>query len=386
MSEELTLDCRDPSGSSSRGFNKPTEPLSPGPYSGPMPSTPPVLTGAGLIVHTYLYEREPIYRRLHELREKGWRNPEGDKHFNRLRAVADNANDYERRHVFYGQMKSIGREMHYTTKAFDIAANPSIESLNLCMAPGGYTFAILQAHPTARISGISLPPEVGGHPMLLPHNDADPRVQVLFMDLTMLAVEFGVSLVAIPATHPDATAFSAARPFEDKRFDLVICDGQVLRTHVRAEWRQQREAVRLTAAQFILGMQRIKPGGTFVILLHKVEGWNTLRILSAFSGFAKVTLFKPKRIHAQRSSFYMVAKDVQPEHPTAARAVEGWKSDWYRATFGVEEAYSEEEGSRGEEAVQKLLGEFGGELLRLGKDVWRIQAEGLGRQKFIRDL
>ena len=46
------------------------------------------------------------------------------------------------------------------------------------------------------------------------------------------------------------------------------------------------------------------------MLLHKVEVWDTFQILYAFSGFASVQLYKPKKYHATRSSFYLIATNV----------------------------------------------------------------------------
>jgi hypothetical protein len=107
----------------------------------------------------------------------------------------------------------------------------------------------------------------------------------------------------------------------------VLCDGQVLRTHKRAEYRQSREPLRLTLSQLIFSIKRIQPGGTFIILLHRVDAWYSVDLLQIFDAFSKIQLFKLEKIHAQRSSFYLIAKDVQPSHPKAIKAVEQWQSD-----------------------------------------------------------
>ena len=101
--------------------------------------------------------------------------------------------------------------------------------------------------------------------MLLPYGERDPRVQVEFMDITMLAIEFGTSISDVPPHHPDVGNFSANRPYYDQAFHIVLCDGNVL-PHMRISgaWRPKREATRLRTAQLILGMQRIKSGGTFI--------------------------------------------------------------------------------------------------------------------------
>jgi hypothetical protein len=66
-----------------------------------------------------------------------------------------------------------------------------------------------------------------------------------------------------------------------------------------------------------LGLQRIKPGGTLIILLHKLETWHSMILVRFFSTFATVELFKPVKAHAIMSSFYMVAKNVQPQSTEA---------------------------------------------------------------------
>jgi hypothetical protein len=65
--------------------------------------------------------------------------------------------------------------------------------------------------------------------------DPDAQIYVSFRDITLLAGEMGISPSGIPASHPEAASFSFDRPFLEQRFDLVFCDGQVLRTHERLE-------------------------------------------------------------------------------------------------------------------------------------------------------
>ena len=111
------------------------------------------------------------------------------------------------------------------------------------MAPSGYTWSLPQVNPDARIICITLLPEMGGHPMRLPYGNEDPRVQVVFMGITMMASEFGTPVPEIASRHPEAANFITPTPYQDADFDIVLCDGQVLRTHRRAEYRQDREAL-----------------------------------------------------------------------------------------------------------------------------------------------
>ena len=144
-------------------------------------------------------------------------------------------------------MRNIGAELDLSTSGLTIllpmdfrrarSQRPAI--LDLCMAPGGFTLAALHRNPSALVRGISLPPDQGGHEMLLnkPWSCTNPNanIYVSFRDITLLADEMGVPISSIPADHPDAAAFSSDRPFLEQEFDLVFCDGQVLRTQQRHE-------------------------------------------------------------------------------------------------------------------------------------------------------
>lgn len=59
-----------------------------------------------------------------------------------------------------------------------------------------------------------------------------------------------------------------------------------------------------------------------VVLLHKIEAASTVQLLYAFSKFSSVQVFKPAKIHAKRSSFYMIATDVRVESEEARAATQ----------------------------------------------------------------
>ena len=169
------------------------------------------------------------------------------------------------------------------------------------MAPGGYSASALKYSPHACVSGITLPASLGGHQLLIPCGRNDPRVRVMFADITMLAAEYGMT--DIPDHHPDNLNFSPKRPWATKSFDLVFCDGQVLRTHAphMLNYRQLREAERLACSQLILAMQRIKPGGTLIMLLHKVEMWQTMKLLRLFDEISQLELSSLSQVIEQEA-------------------------------------------------------------------------------------
>jgi 23S rRNA U2552 (ribose-2'-O)-methylase RlmE/FtsJ len=279
-------------------------------------------------------------------------------------------------------MCELGDELQKTCSvlpsSFALGGPPSI--LDLCMAPGGFTASVLNRNRSANVRGISLPLSQGGHKIFLPNWQADPRLQVQFFDVTMLAAEMGVN--DIPAEHPDVANFLLRRPFDGEIFDLIFCDGQVLRNHVRAEYREGREASRLLTSQLVLALQRIRVNGKIVALLHKVDSWNTVAFLHTLSKFSKLRLFKPVRKHAIRSSFYVVAEQIKPQSECALQAVATWKKEWYVATFGSDAEYREhlDEVNRN---VDEVLSEFGTELIRLARPIWEIQSAALRKSSFI---
>ncbi|KAK7404172.1 hypothetical protein QQX98_010046 [Neonectria punicea] len=252
---------------------------------------------------------------------------------------------------------------------------PSI--LDMCMAPGGFLATALSLNPGSRALAFSLPASMGGHHVFLPRN---PKVEKKFLDITMLATDMGVQ--DMPMGHPDAPNFLPQHLKPGQHFDLIICDGQVLRTHPRASYREKREARRLVTTQLALGLEHVKEGGTMIVLFHKVEAWDTVTILRRFHQFASVRLFKPKSGHATRSSFYMIATGIQSQHLEVAAAVVQWKNIWRAATFGSDEEY-ERTLREGEPDAHELLQEFGSQLVVLGKEVWTTQADALARAPFI---
>lgn len=279
---------------------------------------------------------------------------------------------------FFDMMQRIGKEMNERTGAlsnFGRQSEPP-KFLDLCMAPGGFSHFLLKLNPTAHVCGISLPPSKGGHKLFLDLQDS--RVTVNFMDITFLCAEMLDSVNAvIPPDHPDARDFIETRPYLSDVFDLVICDGQVLRTHKRAEYREPVETTRLLVSQLVLALQRIKAGGTMVVLLHKLETWHNLQLLYMFSKFSMVQLFKPEKYHAIRSSFYLIAKRVQPLSPHAVKAISIWKRSWLSTTFR-----SCPEDTIPEEEVQVVLSQFGEHYVRLGIPIWSIQKTALERSSF----
>ncbi|KAI1000638.1 hypothetical protein K3495_g7558 [Podosphaera aphanis] len=282
-------------------------------------------------------------------------------------------------------MRQIGNELHKNTSALtpDSLGNEGIQVLDICMAPGGFSSTVLKVYDNARICGITLPPSQNGHDILLPNWKNDPRLVFYFGDITMLVTEMGG--VAIPPGHPDAANFLTDRPFCGKKFDLVFCDGQVLRMHQRSEYRERRESWRLLTSQLVLALSRVKANGTLVILLHKLDNWETILLVHTLNEFSSIEFFKPKEKHAIKSSFYVIATKIEAHGENIHRAIELWKEEWQMATFGTGEEYAEFR-QRHNHRTSDVLREFGDTLISLSEPIWTIQSTALKKAPFMKKI
>lgn len=273
-------------------------------------------------------------------------------------------------------MQRVGAKMQEATGVFALSSKrPSM--LALGCAPGGFVGTALKVNPDVQIIGITLPAKDNGVECLVRNR----RLSLIEADVTMLAADLGMAESDMPADHPDADNFLARQIRPRQQFDLVTCEGGVLRTHEVASYREHREASRLRTSQLAIALARVRPGGSMVVLMHKAETRNSLCLFYTFSRFARIRLFKPDVQHQHRSSFYMIATDVQSQGEAAQRAVRQWTNEWKAATFGTDDEYREEIRSNAMD-IDEVLKEFGGEWVEMCREVWTLQIQGLQKKSF----
>lgn len=130
-------------------------------------------------------------------------------------------------------------------------------------------------------------------------------------------------------------------------------------------------------------MQRIESGGTLIMLLHDVGSYETIEILSVFDKIAAIQLFKPVSSHKKKSTFYLIAKRVQPGLPEAVAAVNEWKKTWKDLTFPALDPHGQRDPLKDAdepariEGVHELLANFGERVIELGEPIWQMQKEAL---------
>ncbi|KAM0230548.1 hypothetical protein ACHAP5_011334 [Fusarium lateritium] len=330
-------------------------------------------------MHDYCWERSPDYRRLYELRKKGWESTEGDKYFKKQQETSAKP-DQNNLRFFYTMMQTIGRDMDKATRVFHLTGVQKPALLDMCMAPGGFVAHALKKTPQLYVRAMTLPKESGGYEVRL----EDEKVKVEFLDVTMLAADMGVTEEEIPSTFPGPHDLLFTKAFTDEeKFNIAICGGAVVRTHSRPEWREQRESTRLTLTQLAISLEHLKPGGSMIILLHKIEAWRCFHLIHEFSKISKIKVFKHRKHHDIRSAFYLIAKNIQADSALAQDMVAEWKQLYKLATLGTDEEYYTAYQVSNED-VRNAIGEFGQKYVAMAKNVWKIQADALERATFIK--
>jgi 23S rRNA U2552 (ribose-2'-O)-methylase RlmE/FtsJ len=266
------------------------------------------------------------------------------------------------------------------------------------MAPGGFLAYVLRRFPTGLADAITLPQAEGGHQVLLPLGDQHFQISIVFADVTMYAGELGVQ--SVPQDHQEAQKLLAPWPHPKRSYDLVICDGQALRTQNVPEYRQLSEQSRLFNSQLVIALQKVRVGGTIIALLHKSHKWRTFALLQLFGKFSDIQVFKPERFHAEKSSFYLVAKNVRSQSREAAEAIDSFRRSWMRGTFGssststgVKNRAVDEPGDgegdgfgdqREDDVGARMLQGFGEKFVRLMQPVWMAQASALDKASWMK--
>ncbi|KAL2836878.1 hypothetical protein BJY01DRAFT_238090 [Aspergillus pseudoustus] len=274
--------------------------------------------------------------------------------------------------------QNIGNDLAAATGILEFDC-PCPRILDLCMAPGGFSSTARKYLPNSVINAITLPVELGGYQVMV-----DGIQDIRYADITMYVEEM-VPGEGAPVGHPDAGKFNITRPFLQSQYDIVFCGGAVGKNHPREEYRNDCEGSRLTSSQMVFALGRLKPGGSLVLLLHRVESWDTVCVLHAFNQFSDIQLFKHPVFHAITSSFYMVARNINLEHGTVKHLIHYWRSLWKYLTFKefsdiVPPSLSLYEPEP--ELVRQLQDGFGGQFTELARPVWTIQAKALRAQHF----
>ncbi|KAJ6011576.1 hypothetical protein N7451_002988 [Penicillium sp. IBT 35674x] len=294
------------------------------------------------------------YRRLKDLKERGWKNQDGDRFFEERRKTASNPTQ-SKKESFYQMTCHIGSGLAEGTDIFK--SDPTgLKVLDLCMAPGGFTTAAANNLWEPLIDGITLPPQIGGYEVL-----AKKYCQhIIYADITMYPTEMGYE-GPIPEGHPDASHFDRSRPLLDNTYDIVICGGAVGRDHPREEYRQNCEGTRLTVSQMVFAMNHLNPA------------------------FSEIQLYKHPKCHAIKSSFYLIAKNVNLGHPVAKQSASHWRNLWGYLTFkDFEDVPLPDTSLHGSDDafVRSMIDDFGPQFQRIAQPVWKCQAKALRKQSF----
>ncbi|KAJ5727423.1 hypothetical protein N7493_005243 [Penicillium malachiteum] len=329
---------------------------------------------------SFLESKSTIFAELRCVKKEVWESPGADEHYKAEKQRAASS-ARKQKSYFFQMMKNIGDQFQYKHWLIPpVSKKSDFEALDICMAPGGFTSTVLKHNCLAKVYGLTLSQKDGGNEILIKEWKENPRIEIQFMDITTLSAEFGFPDLVSPGS-PCELQFSSLIPYKGRMFDLVICDGQVVAGRHDGPT-SKHAATRLSCAQIILGLQRIKSDGSFVMLLHQTYRPQVVRLLEAFSHFSNIALFKPVPCHAKRKSFYLVAKNVDPHHERACRLLRDLKNSWRACTvdafgMGLSETSVDEATT---EDMEDILQSFGEKLIRISQPIWEIQRDALKKQ------
>lgn len=280
---------------------------------------------------------------------------------------------------FYRMTQVVGKGLAKQSNIFNLESTcPKV--LDLCMAPGGFAITAKKYLSGPVIDAVTLPFRIGGIEVLA--KGACQNIE--YADITMYSREMAVE-GHIPADHPDYRNFKIDQPFLGELYDIVICGGAVGKSRQMEPYREEVEHSRLTVSQLVFAMNRLKPGGSVVLLLHRIESWDTVCILNAFNQFSDIQLYKHPKIHGIKSSFYLVAKNVNLEHPVMRTSMLYWKDLWKYLTFKdfIDMPSPLAALYRSDDDFAKIVKDtFGPQFLSLARPIWKIQADALRRAPF----
>ena len=190
--------------------------------------------------------------------------------------------------------------------------------------------------------------------------------------------------------------FDASRKLPGKflgRFPLVFMDAHPLRTYhhprltelTQDEWGAAHKAYRssLPIAELIIGLESVTPGGTIITRLSHVECFPAAPFLYLLDQLSeKLVLHKPRTMHANRGTCYVVAKGVGGVRRAKTRQLylaglrkllvelrQGGPDGCGRMIVPGDLDFIVTE--------DKILDEYLDRLIKLSRGVWATQVEGL---------
>jgi len=239
--------------------------------------------------------------------------------------------------------------------------------------PGGFSSYILSKNPKANGTGISLPVEDGGHELSLEERH---RLRFNLFSSNLTYYQLGPSII------DDHRLQHLPFQLSGRSFDVVLLDGHQLRTQASAmPW----DSDRLLISQLIIGLRSVKEGGTIIMKLPLPHKPVAARILYLFTMISSSLIgWKPTSMHANRGTFYAVAKGVGSGQngSKTPMILQALKNLWVSLTFGGEEGsgrFMVPEDLDFLVSLEDLVSHHLDWLTTLGTPLWKVQGTALER-------
>ncbi|KAJ3183285.1 hypothetical protein HDU85_002311 [Gaertneriomyces sp. JEL0708] len=297
------------------------------------PAAPPVLKDAPRIptggddldfLHKHLIQVSTLLASLQKAKEAFENDPQVEQMFRRNRAIGVTPSNADSEKATTKPSSTFANQFHGAMEEVDSSSRGAVSGsvkrfLDLGCAPGGFSRWILEHNPNSMGMGVTLPPEMGGIPMVMEGILEDSsRYRCEYRDVTESPGSIRWSL------QPDTKGQS-----HPEYCDLVIA-GSIYRDHETIDPSRdkppplrKRSRQLLAYSQLLAALQNLEQGGTLVMVcnmkpqLHNVEMLHLLRNV-----FGELIPVKPTAVHTIRSSFYLVGLRYDRDAAIAARLME----------------------------------------------------------------
>lgn len=243
------------------------------------------------------------------------------------------------------------------------AANLSFSFMDIGFAPGGMSYLLMDAIPSAKGVGVNLDPALGGN--VYPSSfDAHERFEVLTRDVIQLARD-------------------KEYKFDIEKFDLVIVGITTSGSSQKNAGEMDELELKnlLHFSQLLVAFRNLKIGASLLIRMHLglrvVDAHLMAFLLENFDG-STVKASKPLSEFAMRKTFWVHCSGFNP----AANAIERLEilvREHQPAPYASQSPLSDALNGPGlmEESDEKLLERYGDEMFGILEPMWEAQAHVL---------
>lgn len=315
--------------------------------------------------HLHLQTQSSTLRRLEETCGKYKTDPNIDEFFRQLKTRGNNKPDSAHRWTFYNGMKEINQRVD----RFSFDTDQVKCFLDLGAAPGGFSWWLLEKNPSAKGLGITLPPESGGFSMGFEAND---RYNFIYKDVLQDPEKIWSQNMVDEVAEP--------------QFDLCIA-GCMFRWAGMQEPDSEEEKIALSQtrqvlrySQLLSALLNLQDRGTLILVSKAKPQLSQVEMTCGLkSCFEHIYPIKPERVHAVRSSYYLVGVGYQREKAVETKLIEKLR-DASKNLKNISSDWIQKEPMILEGTHESIVNNWTNFALKHYEPMWEIQANAMQQQ------